>query len=260
MGLGDWVYGWLAVGLSALVRVVYVLMLAWIRLGDLRARGRPDTDHTTHTPAAATRQQNRRLDPPRKESQNGGENQELVDGDRRGGAADTHTGRGDRPDHNREQPVGGDEAVELSAGARALLATLGAAPAVKSAWLGERGLLMAWRFICDAAFWNNIYPAADELTPPQVLPRTQPDPDGYAAGVGVRWFAGEGVDISPGARTILYLHGGGFTAGSSASMRSFTAGLSRATRTRVVSVDYRLAPEHPLPAGTNDGLAVYRWL
>ena len=76
----------------------------------------------------------------------------------------------------------------------------------------------------------------------------------------MRWFKPTGVDVEPGARTVLYLHGGGFTAGSSASMRSFCAGLSRATRTRVVSVDYRLAPEHPLPAGVNDALAIYEWL
>ena len=134
------------------------------------------------------------------------------------------------------------------------------APAIPSGWVGPHGLLLTWRFICDAAFWNHLIPAADELSPPEVLPRTQPDPDGRTAGIGVRWFAGAGVDVEPGARTILYLHGGGFTAGSSASMRSFTAGLSRATRTRVVSVDYRLAPENPLPAGTNDAIAVYRWL
>ena len=58
------------------------------------------------------------------------------------------------------------------------------------------------------------------------------------------------------ARTLLWLHGGAFVLGSSASYRAFGARLARACRASVVLPDYRLAPEHPFPAALNDTLAV----
>ena len=67
----------------------------------------------------------------------------------------------------------------------------------------------------------------------------------------------------PSARrdaAMLYLHGGGYTYGSIATHRSFTTGLALQFDGRVLSVGYRLAPEHPCPAATEDALAAYRWL
>lgn len=61
-----------------------------------------------------------------------------------------------------------------------------------------------------------------------------------------------------GAPTVMYLHGGGFCLGSPGTARPITARL--ANKLRVVSVDYRLAPEHPFPAGLADAEAVYRVL
>lgn len=61
-------------------------------------------------------------------------------------------------------------------------------------------------------------------------------------------------------RAVLYLHGGGYVAGSRYSHRSLTGELSRAARMRVLAIDYRLAPEHPFPAGLDDAVAAYEWL
>src|ERR1700693_1958500 len=61
-------------------------------------------------------------------------------------------------------------------------------------------------------------------------------------------------------RHILYLHGGGFVTGSSALYRHLTWRLAAAARARLLSVDYRLAPEHPFPAALEDAVAAYRWL
>lgn len=61
--------------------------------------------------------------------------------------------------------------------------------------------------------------------------------------------------------TILWLHGGGFVLGSSGGVyANLAAALARATGMRVVVPDYRLAPEHPFPAGHDDCLAVARAL
>jgi len=59
---------------------------------------------------------------------------------------------------------------------------------------------------------------------------------------------------------MLYFHGGGYTIGSIASYRSFTGRLARATRGRLLSIGYRLAPEHPFPAALDDAVSSYRWL
>jgi epsilon-lactone hydrolase len=60
--------------------------------------------------------------------------------------------------------------------------------------------------------------------------------------------------------TILYIHGGGYVAGSPATHRPVTAALARLTHRAVFSLDYRLAPEHPFPCAFDDAFAAYRWL
>lgn len=63
--------------------------------------------------------------------------------------------------------------------------------------------------------------------------------------------------VSSGARTV-YLHGGGWVAGSPASHRAITAELALRTGQAVLVPDYRLAPEHPFPAGLEDAAAALR--
>lgn len=60
--------------------------------------------------------------------------------------------------------------------------------------------------------------------------------------------------------TILYFHGGANVIGSPETALSLTANLVVRTGMRAISVDYRLAPEHPFPAGIEDALAAYRAL
>jgi len=66
--------------------------------------------------------------------------------------------------------------------------------------------------------------------------------------------------LSECCRHILFLHGGGFIVGSPALYRHFTWRIASAARARVLSVDYRLAPEHPFPAALDDAVTAYRWL
>ncbi|MDE3079677.1 MAG: alpha/beta hydrolase [Paracoccaceae bacterium] len=60
------------------------------------------------------------------------------------------------------------------------------------------------------------------------------------------------------AATVVYFHGGGFVVGGLDSHDDVCAEICAATQARVVSVDYRLAPEHKHPAAFNDSLAATR--
>jgi epsilon-lactone hydrolase len=78
------------------------------------------------------------------------------------------------------------------------------------------------------------------------------------AGVACERFRPTG--LPPQSGTLLYLHGGSYTAGSLASHRALTARIAQASACEAVAVAYRLAPEHPFPAGLDDAAAVYRQL
>ncbi len=60
--------------------------------------------------------------------------------------------------------------------------------------------------------------------------------------------------------TILYLHGGGWVVGDLDTHDPTCRALAVASQCNVVSLDYRLAPEHPFPAGLDDVVAVFRHL
>lgn len=59
---------------------------------------------------------------------------------------------------------------------------------------------------------------------------------------------------------LLYFHGGGFFCGSPQTHRAITGRLAQHLGWSVLSLDYRLAPEHPYPAALEDALAAWRWL
>ena len=74
------------------------------------------------------------------------------------------------------------------------------------------------------------------------------------------WIAPRDATADEGRGVVLYVHGGGFVAGSPSTHRPVTAALARLTGRRVFAVDYRLAPEHRYPAAIDDVAAAYRWL
>jgi acetyl esterase len=59
---------------------------------------------------------------------------------------------------------------------------------------------------------------------------------------------------------IVYLHGGGFVMGDADGDQVIAAQLARAAGAVVLSVDYRLAPEHPFPGAHDDGYTVLAWV
>jgi len=127
-----------------------------------------------------------------------------------------------------------------------------------------RGLRFAIRVVMRRATWGE----------PEALARRArrlfgaPNPVRWLRSRGVRIervveppVAGEWVSAgAPGRGVVLYLHGGGYVAGSPATHRPITAALARLTGRRVFSLDYRLAPEYRFPAALDDAMAGYRWL
>ncbi len=85
------------------------------------------------------------------------------------------------------------------------------------------------------------------------VPGAQGDPD-----VPVRVYVPEGTTAN--GPVILHIHGGAFVIGSPEQDNVSSELLALATGLPIVSVDYRLAPEHPHPAPINDCFAVFRWL
>jgi acetyl esterase len=76
------------------------------------------------------------------------------------------------------------------------------------------------------------------------------------AGVPVRLYVPSGDP----AALLVYLHGGGWTIGSLEGHDPLCRALADGAGVRILSVGYRLAPEHPWPAGVDDAVAVLRWV
>ena len=76
-------------------------------------------------------------------------------------------------------------------------------------------------------------------------------------GVFADWVVAPNAD--PDSR-ILYLHGGGYSNGSKISHRGLAAAISNASKSAVLVLDYRLAPEFTYPAAVEDALVAYGWM
>lgn len=75
--------------------------------------------------------------------------------------------------------------------------------------------------------------------------------------VPCEWVLAPGAD--PDLR-LLYLHGGGWVSGSGGNYLPLAADISAAAKCAVLLPDYRLAPEHPFPAGLEDCITAHDWL
>jgi acetyl esterase len=108
---------------------------------------------------------------------------------------------------------------------------------------------------------------ADRAEPPDPDLSGRPDPAVRAADlyiparhgpVGARWYRA-GSAAGPGP-VLLWLHGGAFIGGSVADIDHVCSRLAGLTGVTVVSLAYRLAPEHPYPAALLDTYDALRWL
>jgi acetyl esterase/lipase len=96
-----------------------------------------------------------------------------------------------------------------------------------------------------------------ELTSAQPLPA---DVTVTAAALGGVPTAEITVDGIEPRHVVLYFHGGVYVLGDAFAAADLASQVGRRTRAKVISVDYRLAPEHPYPAAVDDALAAYEAL
>ena len=96
-----------------------------------------------------------------------------------------------------------------------------------------------------------------ELTSAQPLPA---DVTVTAAALGGVPTAEITIDGIEPRHVVLYFHGGVYALGDAFQAAGLASQVGRRTRAKVISVDYRLAPEHPYPAAVDDALAAYQAL
>ena len=101
----------------------------------------------------------------------------------------------------------------------------------------------------------SAFEVKDEVA--SVVDRTVPGPDGD---IPVRVYRPAGSSAGEALPVLVWFHGGGWVIGDVDTADGTGRTLANAAGVAVVSVDYRLAPEHPFPAGLDDALAAVRWV
>ena len=96
-----------------------------------------------------------------------------------------------------------------------------------------------------------------EADPPQVGETVDGDFAGPGGKIRFRRYRPQGGATGP-LPTLIYYHGGGFVIGNIETHDSTCRRLANKSRCQVISIDYRLSPEHPFPAPIDDGVAAFR--
>lgn len=104
-----------------------------------------------------------------------------------------------------------------------------------------------------------LYPKPD-LAHGAIEPLTVPGPGGADIPCHVVWPKHPQPDGRRARATLVYCHGGGFIVGDLDSHQMHAVRIANATGAVVVNVGYRLAPEHPFPAGIDDAWAALQWV
>ena len=104
---------------------------------------------------------------------------------------------------------------------------------------------------------NDQRRALRELLSAQPLPADVTVTPAALGGVPTAEVTVDGIELR---HIILYLHGGVYVMGDAALAADLASQVGRRTQAKVISVDYRLAPEHPYPVAVDDALAAYEAL
>ncbi len=104
---------------------------------------------------------------------------------------------------------------------------------------------------------NEQRQALRELISAQPLPADVSVTSAALGGVPTAEITIDGIEPRD---VVLYFHGGVYVIGDAFLAAGLASEVGRRTRAKVISVDYRLAPEHPYPAAVDDALAAYEAL
>ena len=132
----------------------------------------------------------------------------------------------------------------VSAEAQAKLSKQSPSILLSKATIAEQRALMDARQARDAAACLRIYPATVSAA--------------SMAGVPVRIVTPAAAEAEKDDRVLINLHGGAFRVDAGSLLESIP--IASLSRTKVIAVLYRLAPEHPFPDAVDDAVAVYREL
>ena len=111
------------------------------------------------------------------------------------------------------------------------------------------------RYSFDGKPWAVVRKEMDEIVMSELaVPDNITIKRGEVAGISGRW----GRMSEKKEKLLLYIHGGGFTCGSSGIAMPFVTAIMQNLGMDSFSPDYRLAPEHVFPAGVEDTFAVYK--
>jgi acetyl esterase len=97
-----------------------------------------------------------------------------------------------------------------------------------------------------------------EAEPPEVAATVDGTFAGPGGAIGFRRYRPLGAAAEGALPTLIYFHGGGFVIGTIETHDSTCRRLANKSRCQVISIAYRLAPEHPFPAPTDDAIATFR--
>jgi epsilon-lactone hydrolase len=132
---------------------------------------------------------------------------------------------------------------------------------------GRSSVSTEQRETLDAILRQSAFPAGSgvdeqrrllrELLSAQPLPADVTVTAGELGGVPTAEITVDGIDPH---HVVLYFHGGVYVMGDAVLAADLASQVGRRTQAMVVSVDYRLGPEHPYPAAVDDALAAYQAL
>jgi acetyl esterase len=95
---------------------------------------------------------------------------------------------------------------------------------------------------------------------PQVYQIKEYEVPGPKGPIPVRLYRGAGASLGAALPVLVFFHGGGWMVGNLDTHDWICRSIANKTDGAVVSVDYRLAPEHPFPAAYEDAVAATRWV
>lgn len=121
--------------------------------------------------------------------------------------------------------------------------------------LGLRLFLKRHSELFDLESWRDNMRVMERL-----VPRPPPSTETTLLTAGQLRFHRTTTPASRPGRNVLYLHGGAYISGAPVYYRHFFWRVANSTKARIWALEYRLAPEHPLPAALDDAVAGFTWL